>query len=83
MTEVKFVSMPASELAQMMEKACENAMSKVLAAQGDELLTIKDLCVRIPGLSYHTFTKLRKKHNMKDVNGRYSLKAVIAVLQSQ
>ena len=28
MTEVKFVSMPATELAQLMEKACENAVSK-------------------------------------------------------
>ncbi|MFV4889006.1 hypothetical protein Q5E69_007825 [Acinetobacter baumannii] len=43
MTEVKFVSMPASELAQVIEKACENAVTKVLAAQGDELLTISEL----------------------------------------
>ncbi|MEX7543634.1 hypothetical protein AB0862_025850 [Acinetobacter baumannii] len=47
MTEVKFVSMPATELAQLMEKACENAVSKVLAAQGDELLNITQLCERI------------------------------------
>ncbi|MES5709830.1 hypothetical protein U2E90_06495 [Acinetobacter baumannii] len=82
MTEVKFVSMPASELAQLMEKACENAVSKVLAAQGDELLTISELQKRIPGLSWHIFDKLRKKHKLKDVRGKYSLKAVKALLQS-
>ncbi len=65
MTEVKFVSMPATELAQLMEKACENAVSKVLAAQGDELLTISELQKRIPGLSWHIFDKLRKKHKLK------------------
>ena len=42
MTEVKFVSMPASELAQVIEKACENAVTKVLAAQGDERLTLRN-----------------------------------------
>ncbi|MFW2056307.1 hypothetical protein [Acinetobacter haemolyticus] len=83
MTEVKFVSMPANELALIVEAACENAVAKVLAAQDDELLTIKDICKRIPGMSYHTFVKLRKKHNMVDINGRYSFKAVKAVLQSQ
>jgi len=83
MTEVKFVSMPATELAQLMEKACENAVSKVLAAQGDELLNIKQLCERIPGLSYHTFKKLEKEHKLKDIRGRYSLTAVKAALQSR
>ena len=82
MTEVKFVSMPAAELAQMMETACENAVSKVLAAQGDELLNIKQLCEKIPGLSYHTFKKLEKEHKLKDVRGRFSLTAVKAALQS-
>lgn len=82
MTEVKFVSMPANELMQMVEKACESAVSKVLAAQGDELLTISDLQKRIPGLSWHIFDKLRKKHKLKDVRGKYSLKAVKALLQS-
>lgn len=83
MTEVKFVSMPATELVQLMEKACENAVSKVLAAQGDELLNIKQLCERIPGLSYHTFKKLEKEHKLKDIRGRYSLTAVKAALQSR
>ncbi|HAV3487895.1 hypothetical protein DWA12_07075 [Acinetobacter baumannii] len=82
MTEVKFVSMPASELAQVIEKACENAVTKVLAAQEDELLTIKEICKRIPGLSYHTFVKLRKQYNIADINGKYSSKAVKALLQS-
>lgn len=82
MTEVKFVSMPANELMQMVEKACESAVSKVLAAQGDELLTISDLQKRIPGLSWHIFDKLRKRHKLKDVRGKYSLKAVKALLQS-
>lgn len=82
MTEVKFVSMPASELEQLIEKVCEKAVSKVLAAQGDELLTISDLQKRIPGLSWHIFDKLRKKHKLKDVRGKYSLKAVKALLQS-
>ncbi|WP_407533527.1 hypothetical protein [Acinetobacter baumannii] len=82
MTEVKFVSMPASELAQVIEKACENAVAKVLAAQEDELLTIKEICKRIPGLSYYTFVKLRKQYNIADINGKYSSKAVKALLQS-
>ncbi|AKJ45977.1 hypothetical protein MW722_001224 [Acinetobacter baumannii] len=82
MTEVKFVSMPASELAQVIEKACENAVTKVLAAQGDELLNITQLCERIPGLSYHSFKKLAKEHRFKDIKGRYSLTAVKAALQS-
>lgn len=82
MTEVKFVSMPASELEQLMEKVCEKAMSRVLAAQGDELLNITQLCERIPGLSYHSFKKLAKEQRFKDIKGRYSLKAVKAALQS-
>ncbi|KYQ82495.1 hypothetical protein AWW72_17980 [Acinetobacter sp. NRRL B-65365] len=82
MTEVKFVSMPAADLAQMMKAACKDAVAEVLAAQGDELLNIKQLCERIPGLSYHTFKKLEKEHRLKDIRGRYSLTAVKAALQS-
>ncbi len=68
--------------AQVIEKACENAVTKVLAAQGDELLNITQLCERIPGLSYHSFKKLAKEHRFKDIKGRYSLTAVKAALQS-
>ncbi|MBJ9984469.1 hypothetical protein IAE19_03330 [Acinetobacter sp. S40] len=82
MTEVRFITMPVDELVHLMDQVCQNAVKKALADQNDELLTITELTKRIPGLTWHTFNGMRKKHKLKDIRGKYSLKAVKAMLQS-
>ena len=67
MTEVKFVSMPASELAQVIEKACENAVTKVLAAKAMSCLTLRNYVNVYRAYPTIHFKKLAKEHRFKDI----------------
>lgn len=80
-TEIKFVLVPTNELSKLLEDACERAVSKVLAEQNDELLSIRQLCERIPGMTYYLFKQLRKQQKIQSIRGHYSLKSVKAALQ--
>lgn len=80
-TEIKFVLMPTHELSKLLEDACERAVTKVLAEQNDELLSIRQLCERIPGMTYYLFKQLRKQKKFQSIRGHYSLKSVKAALQ--
>lgn len=80
-TEIKFVLMPTNELSKLLEDACERAIAKVLDEQNDELLSIRQLCERIPGMTYYLFKQLRKQQKIKSIRGHYSLKSVKAALQ--
>jgi len=80
-TEIKFVLMPTNELSKLLEDACERAVVKVLAEQNDELLSIGQLCERIPGMTYYLFKQLRKQQKIQSIRGHYSLESVKAALQ--
>ena len=80
---IKLITMTEEEIEAMMERVCERTMTRVLAAQDDELLNVGQLCERLPGLTRYTFSKLIVKTRLKDVQGKYSLKAVKAALQSR
>ena len=80
-TEIKFILMPAHEFSKLLEDACERAIAKVLTEQNDELLSIRQLCERIPGMTYYLFKQLRKQQKIQSIRGHYSLKSVKAALQ--
>ena len=66
-----------------LEEMIERAVRKVLSEADDEMLNITQLCERIKGLSFYTFNKLKTDKRLKQVSGKYSLKAVKAAMQSQ
>lgn len=66
-----------------LQQMIESAVRKVLSESDDEMLNIGQLCERIKGLTYHTFNRLKEEKRLKQVSGKYSLKAVKAALQSQ
>ncbi|WHP05757.1 MULTISPECIES: hypothetical protein [Acinetobacter] len=71
------------ELRAIMREEAANAYREVLAEQQDELLTIGQLCEKIPGMTRYVFSKLQKTAHLKNVRGKYSLKTVKAAMQSQ
>ncbi len=79
----KIVTLEESELRALMREEAENALRNVLAEQHDELLTIGQLCEKIPGMTRYAFSKLKKTAHISNVRGKYSLKSVKAAMQSQ
>ena len=50
MGAVKIITMQEDELRDLIRQETSNAIQQALAGQHDELLTVKQLCERIPGL---------------------------------
>lgn len=82
MSENKMVIIPESELESLLDRVCRKAVLEALSEKDDELLNIKQLCERIPGLTWHTFKKLSEKKKLVNVQGKYSLKAVKEAVQT-
>lgn len=82
MGAVKIITMQEDELRDLIRQETSNAIKQALAGQHDELLTIVQLCDKIPGLSRHLFKKLAMDAKLKNVRGKYSLKSVKDAMQS-
>ncbi|MCH7379359.1 MULTISPECIES: hypothetical protein [Acinetobacter] len=79
----KIVTLEESELRAIMREEAANAYRDVMAEQQDELLTIGQLCEKIPGLTRYLFSELQKTAHLKSIKGKYSLRTVKAALQSR
>lgn len=82
MEQVKFVTMPEHELRAMIRQEATAAFAEALASQADELLNVAQICEKIPGMTRYLFKSLVSSAQLKDVQGRYSLQAVKAAMQS-
>lgn len=83
MSETKMIVMQESELETLLDRVCRRAVLEAFAEKDDELLNITQLCERIPGLTWYTFKNLAKNKKLVNIQGKYSLKAVKAAMQSQ
>lgn len=83
MGAIKFITMPEDELRELIRQETAHAIQQAFAGQHDELLTVKQLCEKIPGMSRYLFKKLVLKAKLKNVQGRYSLASVKAAMQSR
>ena len=82
MGAVKIITIQEDELRDLIRQETSNAIKQALAGQHDELLTVKQLCERIPGLSRYLFKKLEEKAKLKNTQGKYSIQSVKAAMQS-
>lgn len=80
-TRVAMVSI--EELREIVREESKIAYQQALEEQQDELLTIGQLCEKIPGMTRYAFSKLKKTAHISNVRGKYSLKSVKAAMQSQ
>lgn len=80
---IEIVQMERSALEDLIYRTAKKAYEDAKAEEDDELLTIAELCLRINGLSRYTFKKLLEKVKIPNVQGKYSIKAVRAALQSR
>lgn len=83
MNAVRLITIEESQLRDLIREEATKAMALVLSSQNDELLTITQLCEKIPGLTRYLFSNLLKSSRLKCVRGKYSLKAVKAAMQSR
>lgn len=81
MGAIKVITITESELRELIRQEATAAFAVALESQADELLNIKQICERIPGMSRHLFKNLVEKTKLKDIQGRYSLQAVKAAMQ--
>ena len=82
MEQIKIVTMPEHELREMIRQETTAAVTEALASQADELLNVGQICEKIPGMTRYLFKNLVSSAKLKDVQGRYSLRAVKAAMQS-
>ncbi|MGC3818605.1 hypothetical protein [Acinetobacter sp. G11] len=82
MGAIEVVTIPVADLRELIRQETSNAITKALQGQNDELLNVKQLCERIPGLTRHLFKQLETKAKLKNIRGKYSLKAVKDAMQS-
>ena len=80
---IEIVQIEKSALEDLIYRTAKKAYEDAKAEEKDELLNIGQLCGRIDGLTRHTFKNLCKQVNLKQIDGKYSLKAVKAALQSR
>lgn len=83
MEQIKIITMPEHELREMIRQETTAAVVAVLANQADELLNVGQICEKIPGMTRYLFKNLASTAKLKDVQGRYSLNAVKAAMQSR
>lgn len=79
----EMVIMPKSELESLIDRVCKKAVLEAFEEKEDELLNIGQLCERIPGLTRHIFKNMCKTTKLTNTQGKYSLKAVKAAMQSR
>lgn len=82
MVEVKIIAIQEAELREMIRQEVTIALKLHIESQHDALLNISQICEFIPGMTRHLFKKLEVKSNLKNLNGKYSLKAVKDALNS-
>lgn len=82
MNSIEVVTIPLAELRELIHQETFNAVEKALQGQNDELLNIKQLCDRIPGLTRHLFKQLETRAKLKNIQGKYSLNSVKVAMQS-
>lgn len=80
--EIEVVNIGKKELAELLYNTSKQAAMDALAEQNDELLTVVQLCSRIPGMTRHTFNNLKDAQRLKGVSGKYSLAAVRKAMQA-
>ncbi|WP_166168979.1 hypothetical protein [Acinetobacter sp. SA01] len=82
MGAIEIVTIPLADLRELIRQETSNAITQALQCQNDELLNVTQLCERIPGLTRHLFKKLETKAKLKNIRGKYSLRAVKDAMQS-
>lgn len=82
MSTIEVITVPLNTLRDLIRQETTLAMNQFHANQHDELLTVTQLCERIPGLTRYIFKKLEKSSKLKNTRGKYSLKAVKDAMQS-
>jgi hypothetical protein len=82
MGTIEVVTIPVADLRELIRQETSNVITKALQGQNDELLNVKQLCERIPGLTRYLFKQLETKAKLKNIRGKYSLKAVKDAMQS-
>jgi len=81
MVEVKLITIQEAELRELIRQEVAAALRQHFESQNDALLNISQICESIPGMTRHLFKKLETKAKLKNLNGKYSLKAVRKALQ--
>lgn len=79
---IKIFTVQDDELRQLIREELTQLLAQAFEKE-DELLNIGQLCGRVEGLTRHTFKNLCKTTSLKQIDGKYSLKAVKAALQSR
>ncbi len=78
---IEFVQIEKGALRDLLYEVSKQAAADALAEQNDELLTVVQLCDRIPGMTRHTFNNLKDAQRLKCIAGKYSLAAVRKAMQ--
>ncbi len=81
MTEFKIIAIQEAELREIIRQEVTAALKQHLESKNDILLNISQICDSIPGMTRHLFKKLVARKKLKNLNGKYSLKAVKDSLQ--
>lgn len=82
MVEEKLITIQEAELCELIHQEVTTALKQHFEIQNDALLNISQICESIPGMTRHLFKKLETKANLKNLNEKYSLRAVKKALQN-
>lgn len=83
MAEIKIVTISESELRELIRQEVNIAIKDALAEHNDELVTIKQICEKIPGMTRYIFKQLEATTKLKNFKGKYSLLAVKHALRKE
>lgn len=76
MAEIKLIAIQEAELREIIRQEVTAALRQHFESQNDALLNISQICESIPGMTRYLFKKLEADAKLKNIRGKYSLKAV-------
>lgn len=76
MAEIKLIAIQEAELREIIRQEVTVALRQHFESQNDALLNISQICESIPGMTRHLFKRLEANAKLKNIRGKYSLKAV-------
>lgn len=76
MAEIKLIAIQEAELREIIRQEVTAALRQHFESQNDALLNISQICESIPGMTRHLFKRLEANAKLKNIRGKYSLKAV-------
>ncbi|MGE4314592.1 hypothetical protein [Acinetobacter sp.] len=76
MAEITLIAIQEAELREIIRQEVTAALKQHFESQNDALLNISQICELIPGMTRHIFKKLEADAKLKNIRGKYSLKAV-------